>query len=106
LRLILEIGYKLVGRFLRRLESFSEAEAAMGAEELVEELATVEFEAGYEFENGKPFYETLGRGRAKGLLKALETRGLVLVPSNLAPLSISEAGSREGGASKGASIRT
>ena len=65
-------------------------------EELVDELASLEFEAGYEFENGKPFYETLGLARAKGLLKALEGRGLELAPSPAASLS----GSREDGPSK------
>ena len=75
----------------------------MGTDELVEELANLEFEAGYEFENGKPFYETLGRARAKGLLKALESRGLVLACSHREPPPIVEAG---GGPSKGASIDT
>jgi hypothetical protein len=69
-------------------------------EELVDELASIEFEAGYEFENGKPFYETLGHARAKGLLKALEGRGLALVPSHAASVS----GSREDSPSKGATF--
>jgi hypothetical protein len=80
------------------------AEAAVSTEELVEELAKLEFEAGYEFENGKPFYETLGHARAKGLLKALESHGLVVVQSNAAPPSFCETGSREKGSAKGASL--
>jgi hypothetical protein len=69
-------------------------------EELVDELASLEFEAGYEFENGKPFYETLGRARAEGLLKALEGRGLALAPSHAASLS----GSHEDSPSRGATF--
>jgi hypothetical protein len=72
----------------------------MDTEELIEELANLEFDAGYEFENGTPFYETLGRARAKGLLNALGSRGLVIAPSSAALLSICEAASREGGRSK------
>jgi hypothetical protein len=74
----------------------------MANEELVDELASLEFEAGYKFENGKPFYETLGHARAKGLLTALEGRGLALTPLHAASLS----GSCEDVPSKGASFGT
>jgi hypothetical protein len=93
---MIEIRYKLLGGRGALLE----AEAAMVNEELVDELASLEFEAGYEFENGKPFYETLGHARAKGLLKALEDRGLALAPSHAGSVS----GSHEDTPSQGASF--
>ena len=46
---------------------------------LVSEIADLKFENGYVFENGAPFYETLGPERAEGLLKALQAHGYRIV---------------------------
>ncbi len=50
----------------------------MDIEKLADRLAGLRYESGHVFENGTPFYETLGKKAAEGLLKALRSRGYEL----------------------------
>lgn len=50
----------------------------MDIQVLAEQLAGLRFRSGYTFVNGTPFYETLSRTSAEGLLTALQSSGYIL----------------------------
>ena len=50
----------------------------MDIEKLAEQLAGLQFESGHVFDNGAPFYETLSKESAEGLLRALVSHGYEL----------------------------
>jgi hypothetical protein len=55
------------------------SEPAMDIEKLAEELAGLQYDTLYRFENGTAFHSRLSRGDAFGLLLALRQRGYAVV---------------------------
>ena len=60
----------------------------MDIQKLAEQLAGLRFQSGHAFDNGTPFYETLSKESAEGLLRALQSKGYVLGRENFASPSI------------------
>jgi hypothetical protein len=57
----------------------------MDIQKLSEQLAGLRFETGYTFVDGTPFYETLTKKSAEGLLLALQSSGYILSRQGIAP---------------------
>jgi hypothetical protein len=66
----------------------STREAVMDIQKLAEQLAGLRFQSGHAFDNGTPFYETLSKESAEGLLRALQSKGYVLGRETFASPSI------------------
>ena len=59
---------------------------------LARELAGLQVESGYIFENGTPFCQPLTEEQAKGLLRALRDRGFIMCHREVESPPIQEAG--------------
>jgi len=67
-------------------------EVPMDIDALARELAGLQVDSGYTFENGTPLYQALSAGRTEALLCALRDRGFIVSHREVESPPIQEAG--------------